>query len=116
MRYTIENIDGNAFVLMGYVGSAMKKERFPNQVIEEYYKEAKSADYNNLVVVTLNQLEKVNNFVEFWEEFNSEFGYTGVDKRIAVEYFLKHAPNTDLFYDYVLANGLEKGFIYEQEN
>lgn len=106
MEYTIENIDGNAFSLMGYTVQAMKRERFPQDAIDSYLNAAKSSDYDNLVDVTLRQIAEVNDFVDFWNAFNAEYGYIKVSKRIAAKYFWYEGNYTDQFRDYILANSL----------
>lgn len=42
-------LDGNAFSIMARVGSALKKAGVPAEEIEEYYKQSKSGDYDNLL-------------------------------------------------------------------
>lgn len=41
--------DGNAFALMGVVGSALRRNKVPKDEIDKFYKEAMSGDYNNLL-------------------------------------------------------------------
>lgn len=109
MKYSLEGIDGNAYCLMGYTVQAMNRERFPQKQIDEYKNAAMSSDYDNLVSVTWEQVEEINDFVDFWDDFNTEFGYISVSKKIAAEFFLNHGNNTDQFRDYVLANNLAEG-------
>ena len=44
---------------MGYVGKALKNEGLGNMV-DEYQKKAMSGDYNNLLRVSLEYLDKAN--------------------------------------------------------
>ena len=45
--------DGNAFAILGRVMKAMKVAGLPKEVIDEYYKEATSGDYDHLLQTTL---------------------------------------------------------------
>lgn len=106
MKYSLEGINGNAYCLMAYVVQAMESEQFPQKQIEEYLSAAKSRDYHYLCSVTWQQVEEVNDFVEFWNNFCVECGYITVSKKIAVEFFLNQGNDIDQFRDYVLANDL----------
>lgn len=106
MRYTLEGIDGNAYCLMAYARMAMMRERFPYEAIEEYEHAAMSSDYDNLVSVTWEQVEDVNSFVEFWEDYQREYGHITVSKKVAAKFFFEQGNNIDEFRDYVLSNDL----------
>lgn len=105
-KYTLEGIDGNAFAIIGYVQNAMKRERFPEWRMKEYNNTAKCGDYYNLIQTSYEQVEEVNDFVRFWEEFSEDYSHVTVNKSVAAEYFLREDYNTENFYNYVLANGL----------
>jgi hypothetical protein len=60
-KYTLVGIDGNAFSVMGYVSQCMKQEGMSRQEIEDYRKEAMSGDYNNLLVVSQEMIDFLNN-------------------------------------------------------
>lgn len=45
--------DGNAFAILGRVMKAMKVAGLPKEVVDEYYKEATSGDYDHLLQTTL---------------------------------------------------------------
>lgn len=49
--------DGNAFAILGAVKSAMRKARLPKEAFDEYFKEATSGDYDNLLMVTMKTVE-----------------------------------------------------------
>jgi hypothetical protein len=44
--------DGNAFVILGKVSSALKKSGADQEYVNRYRKEAMMGDYNNLLAVT----------------------------------------------------------------
>ena len=46
--YTLVGVDGNAFSIMGYVRSAMKRAQMTSQDIDAYTKDATSSDYDHL--------------------------------------------------------------------
>ena len=45
--------DGNAFVIMGAVSNALKKNGVSEEEIEEYMTQSMSGDYNNLLTTAL---------------------------------------------------------------
>ena len=59
--FTLVGVDGNAFCVMGYVQAAMRRNGFSKTEIDEYQKQATSSDYNNLLCVSMDYIEKVNN-------------------------------------------------------
>lgn len=59
-NYSLVGVDGNAFCVMGYVSKAMKECGKTKEEIDEYLKNAKSSDYNNLLCVSMNMIEKLN--------------------------------------------------------
>lgn len=58
--YTLVGVDGNAFAVMGYVRSAMKHAKMTKEDIDAYTKDATSSDYNHLLVVSCEMIDKVN--------------------------------------------------------
>jgi hypothetical protein len=58
----LDNVDGNAFSIMGHVARALKKHGVPKQEIDAYHKESMSGDYDNL-------LQTIGNWV------NVDWGY-----------------------------------------
>lgn len=60
MKYSLVGIDGNAFSIMGYVRKAMRKEGKSSEEIEKYTEDAKSSDYNHLLVVSMEMVESLN--------------------------------------------------------
>lgn len=59
MKYDLVGVDGNAWAVMGYVGRALKNEGLGN-LVDEYQKKAMSGDYDNLLRVSLEYLDKAN--------------------------------------------------------
>jgi len=49
--------DGNAFMILGTVCNALKKAGYPKEKLEEYLKEAKSGDYDNLLCATMKWVD-----------------------------------------------------------
>lgn len=49
--------DGNAFAIMGRVKTALKKAGASDEEISQYFSEATSGDYDNLLRVTMNWVE-----------------------------------------------------------
>lgn len=58
--FNLVGVDGNAFSVMGYVSNAMKKAEFTRQEIEEYRQSAMSSDYNHLLCVSMEWIDKCN--------------------------------------------------------
>lgn len=59
-KYTLADVDGNAFAIMAYVRSAMKREGKSNEEIDNYLKDAQSGDYHHLLEVSVEMCEKLN--------------------------------------------------------
>lgn len=59
-EYSLVGVDGNAFCIMGYVSKAMKRTGYEREDVDKYLKEAQSSDYDNLVSVSFDQIEEVN--------------------------------------------------------
>lgn len=58
-KYTLVGVDGNAFSVMGYTSNALKREGLGN-LAEEMREKAMSGDYNNLLCVCMDYVEKAN--------------------------------------------------------
>ena len=59
-KYDLVGVDGNAFAVMGYVGRAMRESGFSREEIEAYYTDAKSSDYDHLLAVSIEMVDKCN--------------------------------------------------------
>lgn len=49
IEVTLVGEDGNAFFILGRVRSALKRNGVPVQEVDEFYKQATSGDYDNLL-------------------------------------------------------------------
>ena len=59
-KYNLVGIDGNAYSIMGYVTDAMREEGFSKAEMDEYLRDAMSADYNHLLCVSIDYVEQCN--------------------------------------------------------
>lgn len=58
--YTLVGINGNAYSIMGYVRAAMDDANMTNDDIDAYVKDATSSDYNHLLAVSCEMIDRVN--------------------------------------------------------
>ena len=72
-KYNLVGIDGNAFNVMRYVVRCMRAEGMPIDYIREYKSDAMSDDYYNLLRVSTNMIDKLN---EMNEDEIEEYGFT----------------------------------------
>lgn len=80
--YTLIGINGNAYSIMGYVRVAMDDANMTNDDIDAYVKDATSSDYNHLVAVSCEMIDKVNEILglndydededEYMDEYSEE--------------------------------------------
>lgn len=63
-KYCLVGVDGNAIAVMGYVSLAMQQTGFTIDEINSYRKEAMSGDYNNLLCVSKEYIDKCNQRAE----------------------------------------------------
>ena len=59
MKYSLVGVDGNAYAIMGYTAKALRMEGL-GDLKDEMYKEATSGDYNHLIVVCMEYIDKAN--------------------------------------------------------
>ena len=59
-RYSLIGVDGNAFAIMGYVVGAMRETGFSQDEIKAYREDAESDDYNHLLCVSADMIDKCN--------------------------------------------------------
>lgn len=76
--YTLVGVDGNAFSIMGYVRSAMKRAKMTSQDIDAYTKDATSSDYDHLLVVSCEMIDKVNEVLGL-NEYDEDEDYEDED-------------------------------------
>lgn len=75
MKYDLVGVDGNAFAVMGYTARALKNEGL-RDLVSEMQNRAMSGDYDNLLCVCLEYIDKANEAAnanknaefEDWEE------------------------------------------------
>ena len=67
-KYDLVGVDGNAFSIMGYVTRAMKEVHCDRETIDNYLKDAKSSDYNHLLMVSMEMIQFCN------EQYNEQYG------------------------------------------
>jgi len=60
INLNLVGLNGNAFSLMGAFQSQAHKEGWKQEDIDEVLTEAKSSDYNHLLVTLMNHCEEVN--------------------------------------------------------
>ena len=80
--YTLVGINGNAYNIMGYVRDAMHDANMTNDDIAAYVKDATSSDYNHLVAVSCEMIDRVNEILglndydededEYMDEYSEE--------------------------------------------
>jgi len=58
--FTLVGVDGNAYSVMGYVQNAMRTAKMSQTERDAYLKDAMSSDYNHLLCVSIEMIEKVN--------------------------------------------------------
>ena len=58
--YTLIGINGNAYSIMRYVRAAMDDAKMTNDDIDAYIKDATSSDYNHLLAVSCEMIDRVN--------------------------------------------------------
>ena len=58
--FTLVGVDGNAYAVMGYVQRAMRTANMSKEDQDVYLEDAMSADYNHLLCVSIDMIEKVN--------------------------------------------------------
>ena len=71
--FSLVGVDGNAFSVMGYTASAMRKAGYTQDEINEYQKLATSGDYNNLLVLSMEWIDKCNEVLGLdYEEYEED--------------------------------------------
>lgn len=58
--YNLVGTDDNAYNVMGYTATAMRRAGFSKEDIEMMYSEATSGNYNHLLYVCMGYIDKVN--------------------------------------------------------
>ena len=68
MKYDLVGVDGNAFAVMGYILKAMKECKMSKEEQSDYQSKAMSGDYNNLLAVSIEMIDKCNKICDSSEE------------------------------------------------
>ena len=63
-KYDLVGIDGNAFSIMGYVERAMRREGIGKEARDSYLEDAMSDDYDHLLMVSMEMIERLNDSSE----------------------------------------------------
>lgn len=89
--YTLIGINGNAYNIMGYVRDAMHDANMTNDDIDAYVEDATSSDYNHLVAVSYEMLDRVNKILGLndYDEDEDEYEYMDEYSDIEDEDLLK---------------------------
>ena len=58
--FSLVGVDGNAFNVMGYTANAMKKAGYSQEEIKQYIQLATSGDYDALLVLSFEWIDKCN--------------------------------------------------------
>lgn len=61
-------VDGNAFAILGKVTGAMKQASIHRSTIDEFYNEATSGDYDNLLQTVFKWVDVSFNDEDEWDE------------------------------------------------
>ena len=64
MKYNLVGVDGNAFAVMAYVLKAMRECKMSKEEQSDYQTKAMSGDYNNLLAVSIEMIDKCNEIAE----------------------------------------------------
>ena len=58
-KYDLVGVDSNAFSILAYVRTALRKEGLKH-LVQEYEQKATIADYDNLIVVSMDYIDLAN--------------------------------------------------------
>lgn len=59
-KYSLIGVNGNAWAVMAYVRNAMKETGYKPQRIEGYSKDAMAGNYDNLLCVSQDMIDEIN--------------------------------------------------------
>lgn len=66
--FSLVGVDGNAFSVMAYTSNAMKAAGYTQDEIREYKQLAMSGDYDQLLVLSMEWVDKCNEVLGLDEE------------------------------------------------
>lgn len=58
-KYSLVGVNGNAYAIMGYTARALKREGL-RDLVDEMYNKATQSDYDNLLQVCMEYIDKAN--------------------------------------------------------
>ena len=67
-RFDLVGVDGNAFSVMAYTSRAMKTAGFSKEEITQYTEQATSGDYNHLLALSCEWIDKCNDKLDLQYE------------------------------------------------
>ena len=65
-KYTLDDVDGNAYAIMAYVCNAMRREGRTNKEVGQYLLDAQSEDYYHLLEVSVEMCEELTDYGDFY--------------------------------------------------
>ena len=68
----LQGPQGNAFFILGSVRRFMRQIQCPQEDIDKYLQEARSGDYNNLIQVSKDLLDKYHIAYDFYNDPSEE--------------------------------------------
>ena len=73
--FTLVGVDGNAYAVMGYVQRAMRTANMSKEDQDAYLEDAMSSDYNHLLCVSIDMIDKVNEKLDLVREDEDDEEY-----------------------------------------
>ncbi len=68
--FNLMGVDSNAFSIMWYTMKAMRTAKMSQEEIDNYLTEAKGWDYDNLIAVSMDKIDEVNE--KLWADEDEE--------------------------------------------
>ena len=70
--FSLVGVDGNAFNVMAYTSNAMKKAGYSQEEIKQYRELATSGDYDALLVLSFEWIDKCNEVLGLTDDGEEE--------------------------------------------
>lgn len=70
--FSLVGVDGNAFNVMSYTANAMKKAGYSQEEIKQYRQLATSGDYDALLVLSFEWIDKCNEVLGLTDDEEEE--------------------------------------------
>lgn len=74
-KFTLVGVDGNAFSIMAYTSRAMRTAGFSGQQRAEYTDQATSGDYDHLLALSCEWIDKCNEALGLQDEEDEDDWY-----------------------------------------